>query len=259
MSNDVLKDPSWIGHIATPTGLRETTGLQSHDAGVGRWLISIFQGMTVTDSVNNKSMASFFKRPPAEQIYMSGEDEPAEFLNRLRASKQGRQGADLPPEQSARLIRDAMPLVYFKRAVGVRFDDSGVTVKATNASQIIDSNDNAIANVNHSYLTLTYTVNFLAWDLESLSRLQTAFSTHLLHGKQHHFDVNTMLLGEQIPLSGTIMFPSAISFDDSSITQHEGRILCASCEVEVIGEVLEAVQVTEQKAQWAFVPPNREK
>lgn len=230
----------WIEPIEVETGDIEVTDLTDIDRAVARVIGGAIDSMVVTDKKRreNTEFDRFTAKSIKEKLYIGQFDDPASFLSTLAKNSK---------QDSLQERKNMLPVFYLYREPGFSFTDGSDYVDLTNCAELLDQNGQRYANINKSFLKLSYTLTALAWEKATVTRMGLGMTMRMRHarnGRKYAFKAKTMIAGSSVDLHCEIDLlrdTMATSITPSFV---ENRINGLVIQIEVVAEVMEAIGVT---------------
>ncbi|MGL5668047.1 MAG: hypothetical protein ACRDD9_18155 [Shewanella sp.] len=215
------------------TGRHETSSLTDIEIGLGNYIASCFDGMTVTDTAyrRNKGVQAFISKPRKDRVICGQFDDPQSVLNALSAKKHE---------------ANALPVVNVSFPSGFGYADGEAYRDVHNCSNLCTADGTAIGIASKMFMRGTATIMVLAEDKPTVSAISSTLgaSMRLLAslGKAT-FAADTMVMGVPITLAGEIENPKMVQFDPVTLPFNETRLYGLSMTVDVVGEVLHVYEL----------------
>lgn len=218
------------------TGEVEHTELTDIDRAVGSFFQSVVQSLIVTDKARkeNQEFARMTERPPNTKLYSGEFQSPQEFLMKLSAKV----GKKVKQERN-----ELLPTGYISRDPTVSFTDGSDYTDVTGFSVITNKNDKPLYRLNKSFVRLTYSLTFLAWNKSTLSRIALGvmmWSRHQKQGRPHVFKAKTMISELPVDIAIELTGMKDVMSEPAEIDHENTRLFASTMRFEVITEVYES-------------------
>ena len=226
----------------------ESSELQAVDFGLGRSIVSAFDGLAVVGPADYKE---FIGRASNQQIFRHDFDAPHDFIS---AYVGGRKGSKEVDANTTTNVLD-LPLIAYCRKPGINNneDRGGIIREKIRWSEDLE---NAF-KLTVMPVTLEYKLMMLAWDKPTLDKLQLAWYAYLSDRKAGHhvFTVSYLIDEKPLEVNAFIRDTKAIETMDISLTKEEGRIFGVEQTLSVSSQVLfgESVEVGDVELHFNLI------
>ena len=226
------------------TGATEHVNLTDIDRAVAGFFQHVVNTLTVTDIERdeNQEFARFCDRPKNRKLYAGKFKDPEHFVRTL-ASKLGK---DIHSDR-----KELLPACYISRDNSLTFADGNDYKDATDVARLSNSSG-PYAQLNHSFLKLSYTVTGVAWTEPTLTRLMLGLMMWLRHtkaGRPHTFNAKTMIANAPIECLVSVGSKKDAIGEGVEIPVDTSRIVAMSVMFEITAEVYEAEEIMRVKAK----------
>lgn len=210
----------------------ETSELQAVDFALGAFMSDAFQGLNTEDGP--AQYREFLGRARNKQIYRHDFETPAEFVDKLRATKSNQKIVSGSSQNIP-----GLPVMAYCRKPGLsNGEDMAQTKGKTRFTLALDQ----AYELRPLPLTLTYKLAFIAWDKLTLDKLQLAWYAYIAW---HNVFTVTYQIGDDLfDTSAIIRENRSILFSDASIPAKEGRLFAVEADLEVVTQVVFGEAVT---------------
>lgn len=221
-----------------PTGKTETIDLTDIDRAVGRYFRDAIAQLMVTDieRPENREFNDFVIKPINEKLFAGQFDDPQEFVSKLVAKT-----PDSGNERSK-----IFPACYINRDQSIAFCDGSDYADITHFADIYNPDKTIKAVINKSFAKFNYSVNALAWDKSTISRLGVGiamFARHQMPYRSRKITAKTMIAGTPVELNLELNIPKDSLGESITASYQDNRLNGISYSFEVIAELYEAVFV----------------
>ncbi|WP_432773930.1 hypothetical protein [Vibrio parahaemolyticus] len=218
-------------------GAVEHTELTDIDRAVGSFFQMILDSLVVVDGnrKENEEFARFVSRERQTKLYAGEFLTPQDFLTKLTA-KTG--------EQVKSKRNELLPVAYITRDPVVGFSEGSEYIDVTAAAMLTNAaTGEKYAQVNKSFVRLTYIITTLAWSKSTLSRMALGlmmWTRHKKHGRKHVFQAETQLAGSPVQVNIELTGMLDTMAEPAEIDHESTRLYASTLRFEVISEIYEA-------------------
>lgn len=231
------------------TGERYTSDTRDIDIGFGNKLLGLLDNLRESDPIKYAPFFKYTKREATKKLILSSETDPKRFLRQARQrffSKEGKASAE---------HKDALPLVYFHRALGFEQSLDGSELLAKDVGEVFDDKGLKVATVDCMPTTINYMVYVLAWDNGTLDKLVSGLTASLLSSKRTFAYKTSVLSCVENSIEATMSPANAMSWTDLSPANLDDRLLVFQAMVEVKAWYFQARCVNQTKLKITIADP----
>lgn len=231
------------------TGERYTSDSRDIDVGFGNYLVSLLDKLRESDPVKYGPFYKYTKRAASKKLILSSETDPKRFLRQARQryfEKDGKANAE---------HREALPLVYFHRALGFEQSLTGNEVKMKNVGEVYDENGLAIAAVDALPTTISYMIYALAWDNGTLDKLVTGLTAALISSNRTFLYKTSVLSSVEEGVPATMSPANSLSWSDLSPANLDDRLLVYQGMIEVTANYFQARCINKTTLKFSLADP----
>ncbi|WP_147200859.1 hypothetical protein [Pantoea sp. CCBC3-3-1] len=226
----------------TPNGLREISSTSDVDAALGNLLLSVFDGLQVSDPrTSAKGFKQFLTRSGRDKLKLGAFDDVETLLQAVRSADGGRR--DDQSTSYSNVNRDALPIINLGRFPGFQLHDNSLAVDIYDAGYLANASGEKIALLSLVPVEISYSIMVLSSEKEALSTMIGVISTWLrqfaLQGG-NNFTAQTQLVGSNLMLQCMFRDAKAVLVNDLTPSLTTDRIFAASIPVTVIAPLYTA-------------------
>jgi hypothetical protein len=208
----------------------ELSELQALDFGLGRTMAAAFAGLSASGPADYRE---FVARASNKKIFRHDFDAPQDFIS---AYVGGRKGQTVGTNTKSNRLD--LPVIAYCRKPGIRNDEDrgGVIHERIRWDESLE---NAF-KLSVLPVTVEYKIMMLAWDKQSLDKLQLAWYSNISnHRSAHHiFNVVYNIDDQPFEVKAFIKDSKNIETTDISLTKEEGRIFGVEQQITVTSQIL---------------------
>ena len=226
----------------------ETSELQAVDFGLGRCVVSAFDGLAAVGPTDYKE---FIARESNKQVFRHDFDAPHDFISSYIGGRKASRAVDA--NTTANVLD--LPLIAYCRKPGIRNEEDrgGIIREKIRWDEELE---NAF-RLTVMPVTLEYRLMILAWDKPTLDKLQLAWYAYISNRKNnnHVFTVEYLIDEKPLEVNAFIKDTKVIETMDISLTKEEGRVFAVEQTLVVTSQVLfgEAVDVGDVEIHFNLV------
>lgn len=237
--------------VTTETGDRHVSDLTEIDVGFGNYLLTLLDGIKELNQAKYQALYRYVQREPSKKLFSATETDPKRFVTSVRRKFfEKADGKTMVSEKN----RNALPLVYFHRSLGLDQSLTGEEVITKNVGDIYDEDNNLVAQVDALPCTVTYMVYILAWDRQTLDKLVTGLTAGLLTSSRT-VSFLVSLMGLRDDVEATIKPVNSASWIDMSPPTVDDRLLVYQLPLEVTANYFQARCVTSSQVTFEIMEP----
>ena len=223
----------------------EISELQAIDFGLGRLIVSAFDGLAAVGPADYKE---FIARANNKQVFRHDFDAPQDFIS---AYVGGRKGSRVVTATKSANVLD-LPLIAYCRKPGITNNE--------NRGDIIREKIRWDTELENAFMLsvlpvqLTYNLIFLAWDKPTLDKLQLAWYAYISNKKDNHhvFTVSYLIDEKPIEVNAFLQDTKMFNTTDISFTKEEGRVFGVEQTLTVDTQVLFGAPVSVSDLEIQF-------
>lgn len=225
-----------------PNGKREMSSTSDVDAGLANAILSIFDGLEISDTrPSAKPFRQFLQRSARDKLKIGAYDDVETFLRAMRSANGGRR--DDVSTSYSKINADALPVINLGRSPGFQMHDNTHATEDYNAGTLLNSNDDPVALVSLMPIEISYSIMMLANEKETLSTLVGAVSGWLRQYAAFgstHFTAKSQLAGNDLELDCMLRDPKDVLINDLTLPLEATRVYAAAIPVTVIAPLYTA-------------------
>lgn len=240
MSNSLMM--RFVREMFAPNGMREMSSTSDVDAALANALLSVLDGVQVSDTrPSAKPLKQFLTRSARDRLKIGEFDDIEAFLRAMRAANGGRR--DDESTSYSQINRDALPVINLARSPGFQLHDNTIMTDDYNVGGINNPAGQTVALLSVMPVEISYSIMVLAAEKETLSALTgiiTSWLRQFAAWGSTHFTAQTQVAGCDLTLECAIRDPKAVIVDDLTLPRAQERVYAASIPVTVIAPLFTA-------------------
>ena len=240
MSNELMM--RFKREMFLPNGKREMSSTSDVDAGLANAILSVFDGLEISDTRNSaKPFRQFLQRSARDKLKIGAFDDVETFLRAMRSANGGRR--DDESTSYNQINADALPVINLGRSPGFQMHDNTHATEEYNAGSLLNDANEPIALVSLMPVEISYSIMMLANEKETLSLLVGAVAGWLRQYAAFgstHFTAKSQLAGYDLELSCMIRDAKDVLISDLTPPLESTRVYAAAIPVTVIAPLYTA-------------------
>jgi len=225
-----------------PNGKREMSSTSDVDAGLANAILSVFEGLEISDARSSaKPFKQFLQRSARDKLKIGEFDDVEAFLRAMRSANGGRR--DDESTSYSQINADALPVINLGRSPGFQMHDNTHATEEYNAGSLVNNSGEPVALVSLMPVEITYSIMMLANEKETLSMLVGAVAGWLRQYAAFgstHFTAKSQLAGYALELSCMIRDPKDVLVNDLTLPLQSERVFAAAIPVTVVAPLYTA-------------------